>query len=144
LTNLGVVATNTESELLDAAQRYLLVGRMEESRFSGPVFVSGEGSIVRDVDGREYIDFNSGQMCSALGHRNPRIVSALKQAADTMIHASSMYFNVEEVRLGEELAAILPPPLRRSIFPIPAPTRMRRRLASRSASPVATKSQART
>jgi 2,2-dialkylglycine decarboxylase (pyruvate) len=116
LTNFGVVATDTESELLDAAQRYLLVGRMEESRFSGPVFVSGEGSIVRDIDGREYIDFNSGQMCSALGHRNPRIVTALKEAADTMIHASSMYFNVEEVRLGEELAAILPPPLRRSIF----------------------------
>lgn len=105
-----------EAELLDAARKFLLVSRMEESRFSGPVFVSGEGSVVRDVNGKEYLDFNSGQMCSALGHRHPRVVAALKEAADTLIHASSMFFNVHEVRLGEELAEILPAPLCRSIF----------------------------
>lgn len=112
----GVHVVDREAELLEAARRYLLVGRMEESRFSGPIFASGEGSVVADVNGVEYIDFNSGQMCSALGHRNPRIVEAIKEAADTFIHASSMFFNVQEVKLGEELAQILPPPLKRSIF----------------------------
>jgi 2,2-dialkylglycine decarboxylase (pyruvate) len=106
----------TESELLEAAKRFLLVSRMEESRFSGPVFAEGEGTVVRDVNGREYLDFNSGQMCSALGHRHPRVVAAVKEAADTLIHASSMFFNVQEVRLGQELAEILPEPLCRSIF----------------------------
>jgi 2,2-dialkylglycine decarboxylase (pyruvate) len=109
-------APPTERELLDVAKRSLLVTRMEESRFDGPVFVSGEGSIVRDTNGGEYLDFNAGQMCSALGHRNARVVNAIKRAADTLIHASSMFFNVEEIRLGEKLARILPTPLRRSIF----------------------------
>jgi 2,2-dialkylglycine decarboxylase (pyruvate) len=110
------VQIDSEETLLAAAEQYLLVSRMDKSRFTGPVFVTGEGSIVRDVTGRDYLDFNSGQMCSALGHRNPRIVAAIKDAADTLIHASSMFFNVEEVRLGEKLARILPSPLKRSLF----------------------------
>jgi 2,2-dialkylglycine decarboxylase (pyruvate) len=105
-----------EEALLEAAGKYLLVSRMDKSRTTGPVFESGEGSIARDVNGTVYLDFNSGQMCSALGHRNPRIVEAVKRAADTLIHASSMFFNVEEIRLAEKVAGILPPPLRRSLF----------------------------
>lgn len=89
---------------------------MEPSRLEGPVFESGEGSVVRDVNGRAYLDFNSGQMCSALGHRPPAVVAAIKEAADTLIHASSMFFNVQEVRLGQKLSEILPAPLKRSIF----------------------------
>jgi 2,2-dialkylglycine decarboxylase (pyruvate) len=106
----------SDETLLEAAQRYLFVNRVDKSRFTGPVFAWGEGSIVRDVNGNEYLDFNSGQMCSALGHRNPRVVAAIKRASDTLIHASSMFFNVEEIQLAQKLAGILPPQLRRSVF----------------------------
>ncbi|MEX2645957.1 MAG: aspartate aminotransferase family protein [Gaiellaceae bacterium] len=109
-------ANREEAALLDSARQFLLVTRMESSRLDGPVFASGEGSVVYDVQGRAYLDFNSGQMCSALGHRPPSVVAAIKEAADTLIHASSMFFNVAEIRLGERLSRILPGALRRSIF----------------------------
>ena len=36
---------------------------------SGPVFVRGSGSEVEDINGKRYLDFNSGQMCAWLGHQ---------------------------------------------------------------------------
>mgnify|MGYP001425964535 FL=1 len=60
---------------------------MDEGSFSGPVLAEGRGSVVRDVNGREYLDHNSGQMCSALGHSNPTVVDAIKEICDTLIHA---------------------------------------------------------
>jgi 2,2-dialkylglycine decarboxylase (pyruvate) len=105
-----------EGEWLENARRYLLLPRLDKADVSGPVLVAGEGSVVWDVNGKEYLDFNSGQMCSVLGHRSPPIVAAIKQACDRLIHASSSVFNIYEIELGERLASIVPPPLRRSFF----------------------------
>jgi 2,2-dialkylglycine decarboxylase (pyruvate) len=55
-------------------------------------------------------------MCSALGHNHPRIVSAVSDALRTMIHASSTYYNVQEIRLAERLASTLPAPLSKCFF----------------------------
>lgn len=105
-----------EEDLLHDAKEHILVARMDKKGISGPVLERGEGSIVWDVNGKEYLDFNSGQMCSALGHRHPRVVHAIKEACDTLIHASSSYFNVQEIGLAKKLASILVPPLKRSLF----------------------------
>lgn len=109
-------STHTESYWLDKAANYIIRTRLDKSNVSGPVLVSGEGSIVCDVNGKEYLDFNSGQMCSALGHRAPRVVAAIKESCDTLIHASSSFFNTHELELAEKLASILPPQLKRSLF----------------------------
>ncbi len=50
----------SEAELLTAAQKYSFRGRIDKSQFTGPVFVRGEGSVVEDVNGKPYLDFNSG------------------------------------------------------------------------------------
>src|SRR5438128_3100117 len=94
----------TEGEWLELARRYCFRVRLDRSDLAGPVFERAEGSIVWDVDGREYLDFNSGQMCSTLGHNHPRIVEAVAGALRTMIHSSSTFFNVEELQLAEKLA----------------------------------------
>lgn len=106
----------SEAELLKDAREYVLRARLDKGDVSGPVLVWGEGSIVSDVNGKRYLDFNSGQMCSALGHRSPRVVEAIKQACDRLIHASSSFYNVEEVNLAKKLASISVPPLKRSFF----------------------------
>ena len=61
----------SEEELLDLARKYSFRSRMDRSGVTGPIFVWGRGSVVRDVNGKEYLDFNSGQMCAALGHNHP-------------------------------------------------------------------------
>ena len=62
------------------------------------------------------VNFNSGQMCSALGHNHPTIVAAIKQAADTMIHAHSSYYNVKEIQLAARIGQIVPSPLQKTLF----------------------------
>lgn len=106
----------SEAEWLKKARTYILRTRLDKSDISGPVLVRGEGSLVWDTNGKEYLDFNSGQMCSALGHRSPRVVAAIKEACDTLIHASSSIYNVYELELAERLAEVLPPKLCRAFF----------------------------
>ena len=88
-----------EAQLLDKARKYSFLGRMDKGAISGPIFERGSNSVVIDTNGKEYLDFNSGQMCSALGHNHPQIVAAIKESCDTLIHASSSIFNVKEIEL---------------------------------------------
>ena len=118
----------SEAEWLDRARRYCFRGRLDRAQTEGPVFSHGAGSVVWDVEGKEYLDFNSGQMCSALGHYHPRIVAAVAEALRTLIHANSTYYNVQEIELAERLAATLPAPLCEELLRAsPAPTRTRPR-----------------
>lgn len=106
----------SEAELLAAARRYSFRARMDAGEIGGPVFVKGSGSEVEDVDGRRWLDFNSGQMCAALGHNHPTVTAAIKEAADTLIHAHSSYYNVQEIRLAARLAQVMPAGLEKSLF----------------------------
>lgn len=82
----------------------------------GPVFVRAEGSEVWDRDGNAYLDFNSGQMCSWLGHNNPRVTEAVQKGLTELTHASSVYYNEPQVMLAKKLAGTLDAPLKRSLF----------------------------
>ena len=104
-----------EGELLRTARRYSFGGRMDKSG-TGPVFARGSGSTVFDVSGREYLDFNSGQMCAWLGHNHPAIVRAIAEACETLIHAHSSYYNDKEIELARRLGELLPAPLQKSLF----------------------------
>jgi 2,2-dialkylglycine decarboxylase (pyruvate) len=108
--------SDREATLLATAQEFSFRGRMDKRTVAGPIFERGEGSIVTDVNGKSYLDFNSGQMCAALGHNNPRIVAAIKESCDTLIHASSSYFNVKEIELAAKLGRLVPRPLKKSMF----------------------------
>ena len=106
----------SEEELLDLARRYSFRSRMDRSGVTGPIFVWGRGSVVRDINGKEYLDFNSGQMCAALGHNHPRIVQALQESAESLIHSHMTMFNDREIILASRLAEITPEGLNRSMF----------------------------
>src|SRR5260221_4043397 len=106
----------TEAELLAQATRYSFRARMDKKVAVGPVFASAKDSVVTDVNGKDYLDFNSGQMCAALGHNHPRIVAAIKEACDTMLHAHSSHYNVKEIQLAARLRALMPDPLQKSLF----------------------------
>jgi 2,2-dialkylglycine decarboxylase (pyruvate) len=106
----------SEAEWLELARRHCFRGRIDRPQTEGPVFSHGSGSLVWDVEGKEYLDFNSGQMCSALGHNNPRIVRSVAEALQKMMHASSTYYNDQEILLAERLALTLPAPLSKCMF----------------------------
>jgi 2,2-dialkylglycine decarboxylase (pyruvate) len=105
-----------ESDWLERAKRHCFRGRLDGADVGGPVFERGSGSVVWDVEGKAYLDFNAGQMCSVLGHCHPRVVAAVAEQLQALIHSSSTFHNTKEVELAERLTATLPPPLRKCLF----------------------------
>jgi 4-aminobutyrate aminotransferase len=78
-------------------------------RFYPLVVESGKGCIVKDVDGNEFIDFNSGLVCMGVGHNHPKVVAAIKNQCDRFLHYSNTdFFYREVVDLAEKLAQITP------------------------------------
>jgi predicted acetylornithine/succinylornithine family transaminase len=67
------------------------------------VFVRGDGTMLYDIDGREYLDFLGGLAVVALGHANPEIAAAIAQQAATLVHVSNLYYN----DVQPQVAAIL-------------------------------------
>jgi 4-aminobutyrate aminotransferase len=83
-----------------------------------PLVVShGEGAIIEDVDGNRFLDFNAGIAVAATGHSHPRVVQAIKQQAERLIHMSGTDFYYENmVELAEKLAAIAPGGVARRVY----------------------------
>ncbi len=57
----------------------------------GIKIVSGEGQYVWDSNGNKYLDCHTGHGVAFLGHRNPKIVNALKEQLDVLITLSTSY-----------------------------------------------------
>src|SRR5882757_7949821 len=78
--------TAMSEALQQAAKEYLI-------RYGGDTFPklfhSAKGTIVTDSDGREYLDFTSGQMCATIGHNHPAIVDAVERAGKKAFHLFS-------------------------------------------------------
>ncbi len=66
-------------------------------------FERGEGVRLISQDGTRYLDFHSGIAVNALGHGDPHLVEALKQAAEKVWHTSNVFTIPEQERLGQRL-----------------------------------------
>jgi 4-aminobutyrate aminotransferase/(S)-3-amino-2-methylpropionate transaminase len=75
-----------------------------------PVHVeSARGAIVRDVEGREYIDFGGGIGVMNIGHCHPKVVAAIKAQAEKFHHTCFMVSPYEvAIKLAEKLCAATP------------------------------------
>lgn len=65
--------------------------------------VRGKGARVWDSDGKEYLDFVAGIAVNNVGHCHPRVVEAIKNQAEALIHTSNLYYTENQVLLAEEL-----------------------------------------
>ena len=73
------------------------------------VLVEGEGVLLRDSEGREYIDGNSSIWTNIHGHRHPKINAALRDQLERVAHTSFLGFtNPPAIQLAEELLALWP------------------------------------
>ena len=81
-----------------------------------PVLEKSGGVVVTDTEGKEYLDFQSGQMGAALGHQHPRMMAAIEKTLKSMMHASNALLHVPRLKLHETLGKLLPKPLKKSLF----------------------------
>jgi 4-aminobutyrate aminotransferase len=77
----------------------------------------GKGSIVWDVDGNCYIDFNAGIAVTVTGHAHPDVVRAIQEQAGQFIHMSGtdFYYPVQ-IELAEKLNTLAPGPAPKKLF----------------------------
>lgn len=82
------------------------------------ILVDGEGAILRDSRGREYIDGNSSIWTNLHGHRHPLITAAIKGQLDRIAHVSFLgSSNAPATELSGRLVELLPgSPLSRVFF----------------------------
>ncbi|AZG43868.1 acetylornithine transaminase [Gordonia insulae] len=64
---------------------------------------NGSGAVVRDADGKEYLDLLGGIAVNALGHAHPAIVDAVTTQLQTLGHISNLYISAPVVELAERL-----------------------------------------
>ena len=77
----------------------------------------GRGSMVWDVDGNRYIDFNAGIAVTATGHAHPDVVRAIQEQAEQFIHMSGTdFYYAVQIELAEKLNAIAPGPASKKLF----------------------------
>src|SRR3954452_21882202 len=73
------------------------------------VLVSGEGAVLRDSLGREYIDGNSSIWTNLHGHAHPRLNAALERQMAKVAHTSFLGFtNPPAAQLARELVELWP------------------------------------
>jgi 4-aminobutyrate aminotransferase len=73
------------------------------------VMANGEGSLVWDVDGNRYIDFNAGIAVVATGHAHPTVVQAIQDQAAKFIHmAGTDFYYAVQIELAEKLNSLVP------------------------------------
>jgi 4-aminobutyrate aminotransferase len=77
----------------------------------------GEGAIIHDVDGNQFLDFNAGIAVVATGHCYPQVVDAIQKQAAKLVHMSGTDFYYENmVQLAEKLAELAPGGFERRVY----------------------------
>lgn len=104
-------------QLVDADQRYLL-HPLHNATHAPRVLVRGQGSVMWDADGREYIDGLSGLWNVNVGHGRVELAAAAHEQMSTLAFASAYngQSNRPAIELAEQLAAISYPNLNTTFF----------------------------
>ena len=114
----------------NAALRRAEIVRLDKSRVWHPytamdawesvdpiVVARADGPYLWDENGARFIDGNSSWWTSALGHRHPRVVAAIKRQLETLDHcALGGIAHEHSARLAEELCAIAPAGMSRVFY----------------------------
>jgi len=67
-------------------------------------FVRGLGCRLWDAEGNEYLDFLAGISVLNVGHCHPRVVEAVCEQAQRLMHATNLYYTEPALRLSARLA----------------------------------------
>jgi adenosylmethionine-8-amino-7-oxononanoate aminotransferase len=79
------------------------------------VVVEGDGAILRDIKGKEYLDANSSIWTNLHGHNHPKINSAIRRQLGKISHSSALGFANEPASLlAEKLVKIADPSPKRA------------------------------
>ncbi len=77
---------------------------------------SGWGMFLKDLEGREYLDFFGGILTVSVGHCHPRVTEAAIAQQRKLVHVSTLYPTVPQLELAERLVQIRPMKEKAKVF----------------------------
>ena len=94
--------------MIDACMRHTLYSWSARGKVDPMPISDAEGIYLHGPDGQRWLDFNSQLMSVNIGHKHPRVVAAMKQAAEGLIYAFPGSATPMRAALSQKLAGLLP------------------------------------
>ena len=115
---MSLIGQRPKTEIRKLFADHVSSGKAEFFSQAGIDFVLGkrEGIYIWDLDGKQLINCHCNGGVFNLGHRNPRIIAALRQALDELDIGNHHLISEARAILAERLAAISPGDLNRVVF----------------------------
>jgi len=66
-------------------------------------FISGKGCVLKDDQGKTYLDFLAGIATNVLGHGHPAVIKAVTKQVSTLAHVSNFFAHPQGLRLASRL-----------------------------------------
>ena len=86
-------------------------------RFYPMVAKAAGGALIRDVDGREYLDFSAGWGVANTGYGHPRIVDAVCKEMNRLSFSPTIsVLNEESIELAERLREMTPGDFEKAVW----------------------------
>jgi len=97
-----------DNEILDLSMQHNFWTWSAQKRVKPIAVKKAEGVYFWDVDGKQYLDFNSMVMCVNIGHGDKRVIEAIQKQAAELPFAGPQMATKPRALLGEILAEITP------------------------------------
>lgn len=101
------MSTNSNRKLL--AEEAEALADAARINYFNIVIESGQGAVVKDIEGKQYIDLLSSASATNTGHAHPHVVRAIQEQAAKLIQYTPAYFaNEPAAKLAQRLCALAP------------------------------------
>lgn len=85
--------------------------------YSDPVVLDeGQGVWVRDIEGKEYLDFFAGILTTSIGHAHPTVNQRVTEQVQRLGHTSTLYVTEPQIEVARRLTDLAPGGLQRTAF----------------------------
>jgi len=97
---------NKMNTLTDTIQNLYQEKHLQTYRRFPITLIKGKGTRVYDTEGKEYLDALAGIAVNSVGHCHPKVVKAIKDQAESLIHSSNLFHNIPQSTLAKLLTEI--------------------------------------
>ncbi|MEE9409915.1 MAG: aspartate aminotransferase family protein [Candidatus Heimdallarchaeota archaeon] len=81
---------------------------LQTNEFESIIIEKAQGTWIWDVDGKAYLDGESGMWCCNLGHNHPKMIQALKNQAELIIHRNKNFLTPITLESAKKLLDFVP------------------------------------
>lgn len=115
---MSIIGQESGEKIIELFERHVSSGKVQFFLGAGIDFVMGkrEGVFIFDIGGDRFINCNSNGGVFNLGHRNPLVLAALREALEELDIGTHHTVSEHRALLGEMLAEISPGDINRVIY----------------------------